>query len=219
MLSLVSAACGSPASAPSPTSTSHASTTAPSRPPSTVGLGTSSTTTTEVRSATPGGGTGRDGVPAFSHVFLVMMENLGYSLALATPGFASLASRYASASDYYAVGHPSLPNYLAITSGGTWGVESDCISCYVDKANIAAQLSRAKISWGAYLEDVPSPCYLAPYFGDVLRGQAQPVALLRRHSVEPGAVRPPSSLRPVGSPPRRSGREGATLRVGHAEPV
>ena len=113
-------------------------------------------------------------MPGFSHVFVVMMENLGYSLALATPGFASLASRYASASNYYAVGHPSLPNYLAITSGGTWGVESDCITCYVDKANIAAQLSKAKISWGAYLEDVPGPCYLAPYWGEYYAGKHNP---------------------------------------------
>ncbi len=91
------------------------------------------------------------------------MENLGYGPAMATPGFATLAGRYAEASDYWAIGHPSLPNYLALTSGSTWGVRSDCTTCYVSADNLGAQLSAARVSWGAYFEDVPSACYLAPY--------------------------------------------------------
>ena len=174
MLSLVTAACASPATAPGPTSTRQGNTTAPSETSRSVGSGTSSTTTTEAGGGTRRRGTGRAGVPAFSHVFVVLMENLGYSPALATPGFASLASRYASASDYYAVGHPSLPNYLAITSGGTWGVQSDCIDCYVDEPNLGTQLSTAKFSWGAYFEGVPSACYLAPYSSADYAGKHNP---------------------------------------------
>jgi phosphatidylinositol-3-phosphatase len=172
LLSLATAACASPAAARGTTSSRPVSTTT-FEPTSSSGPGTSSTTTTQA-GGTRGAGTGRAGVPAFSHVFVVMMENLGYSLALATPGFESLVSRYASASNYYAVGHPSLPNYLAITSGGTWGVKSDCIDCYVDKPNIGEQLSKAKISWGAYFEDVPTACYLAPYWGDYYAGKHNP---------------------------------------------
>lgn len=102
-------------------------------------------------------------MPRFSHVFVVMMENLGYVPAMATSGFASLAHRYARATNYWAIRHPSLPNYLALTSGNTWGVTSDCTTCYVSADNLGAQLSAAHLSWGAYLEDVPSACYLAPY--------------------------------------------------------
>jgi len=157
VLSLATAACASATTAPTTTSIRPASTTAPSE--------TSVTTTTEP---------GRAGVPAFSHIFVVLMENLGYAPALATPGFASLTSRYASASDYYAIGHPSLPNYLAITSGGTWGVQSDCITCYVNEPNLGAQLSAAGISWGGYFEGVPTPCYLAPYSSADYAGKHNP---------------------------------------------
>ncbi|MGH9019939.1 MAG: alkaline phosphatase family protein, partial [Acidimicrobiales bacterium] len=61
--------------------------------------------------------------------------------------------------------HPSLPNYLALVSGGTWGVTSDCVTCYLNRPNLGAQLSAAHVSWDAYVEGIPSPCFLAPYGG------------------------------------------------------
>lgn len=117
---------------------------------------------------------GRAGVPRFAHVFEVVMENLGYSMALGTAGFSALARHFASATDYWAVAHPSLPNYLALTSGGTWGITSDCTSCYVSRANLGSQLSAAHISWGAYLEGLPSTCYLGPYAGGGYAGKHDP---------------------------------------------
>ncbi|HEV2361548.1 MAG TPA: alkaline phosphatase family protein [Acidimicrobiales bacterium] len=103
-----------------------------------------------------------NGNPCFSHVFVVLLENLGYTSALTTPGFAELAHRYASATQYYGVSHPSLPNYIALTSGSTQGVTSVCTDCYVNAPNLGSQLSGAGISWGAYMEGIPSSCYL-PY--------------------------------------------------------
>ena len=108
---------------------------------------------------------GRAGVPAFSHVFVVVEENLGYAGTLATPGFAALAKRYALATQYYGVSHPSLPNYLAMTSGSTWGITSDCTDCYVRAPNLASQLGAAKVSFGAYMQGIPGPCFLAQYGG------------------------------------------------------
>jgi phospholipase C len=92
-----------------------------------------------------------------------MMENLGYGPAMSTAALASLAGRYASAANYWAVSHPSLPNYLALTSGSTWGITSDCTACYVSGPNLGEQLSTAGVSWGAFFEGVPSACYLDPY--------------------------------------------------------
>lgn len=103
-----------------------------------------------------------------------MMENLGYGPALATPGFASLARRYASATNYWAVSHPSLPNYLALTSGSTWGITSDCTGCYVTATNLGVQLSAADVSWGAYFEGVLSSCYLDPYSAADYAGKHNP---------------------------------------------
>lgn len=106
----------------------------------------------------PGSGASTSAVPG--HVFVVVMENLSYQDALATTGFAQLAHRYAYLSDYYAASHPSLPNYLALTAGTTFGITSDCLSCYVSSDNLGNQLSAAHFSWGAYMEGVSQACYL-----------------------------------------------------------
>src|SRR5690242_5445863 len=52
-------------------------------------------------------------------VFVIVMENRTYAEAMDEPYTASLASQFAVATSYYAVSHPSLPNYLALTSGST----------------------------------------------------------------------------------------------------
>lgn len=127
----------------------------------------------------PAGGTstpgqaamGREGVPAFSHVFVVMMENRNDQEALADPAISALARRYASASAWYSVAHPSLPNYLAVVSGSTWEVTSDCTSCQLAGPNLATELATAGISWGAYLESVPGTCFLGPQSPDALYAQ------------------------------------------------
>ncbi|MHB8330364.1 MAG: alkaline phosphatase family protein [Acidimicrobiales bacterium] len=142
-LAVSSAACGATTTTGSPASGStHRKTPAASSAP---------TTSPPV---------GSEGVPAFSHVFVVVMENLGYRAALAVPSIAALALRAEYSTSWYAVGHPSLPNYLALVSGSTWGVQSDCTSCDQRGANLASQLSAAGISWGAYFEGMPGPCFL-----------------------------------------------------------
>jgi phospholipase C len=95
-------------------------------------------------------------------VFIIVMENLGYGPAIALPYVATLAARYAAATAYDSVAHPSLPNYLALTSGETW-VHSDCFFCYQNAPNIGAQLSAAGIPWGAYMQGLPADCSLGPF--------------------------------------------------------
>ena len=60
-------------------------------------------------------------VPSRPHVLLVMLENKGYAATLgscsADPYLCSLAAQYMSATAWEGIGHPSLPNYLAIKSG------------------------------------------------------------------------------------------------------
>jgi len=125
--------------------------------------GRAPTSSTSTSAAT---GTGREGIPAFSHLFVVVMENEERQGALATPQVATLARRYASAGDWYAVAHPSLPNYLAMVSGSTWGVTSDCSACDQPGPDLGAQLSAAGITWGAYMEGLPRPCFLGAQSAD-----------------------------------------------------
>lgn len=77
----------------------------------------------------------------------------------AAPYTNALARRFGLATHSYAVSHPSLPNYLALTSGSTGGLESDCTDCRVAARNIVDQLEGAGISWRAYLEDQPQTCF------------------------------------------------------------
>lgn len=97
-----------------------------------------------------------------SSIVVILMENkedtdvIGNSSA---PYESQLARRYGLATNSFAITHPSLPNYLALTSGSTHGISSDCTSCSVNAPNLGEQLSAAGISWDAYLEDVPGPCY------------------------------------------------------------
>jgi hypothetical protein len=74
------------------------------------------------------------------------------------PYLTSLAHHYAWATRSYGVRHPSLPNYLALVSGSTQHITSDCTACRADAPNLAGQLEHAHRTWGAYLEGLPRPC-------------------------------------------------------------
>jgi hypothetical protein len=91
-----------------------------------------------------------------------VLENREYEEALGNPEapyLTHLAERGAVATDYFGVGHPSLPNYLALLGGSTFGIDENCTECVVSGPNLATQLSRAGISWRAYLESMPEPCF------------------------------------------------------------
>ena len=104
-----------------------------------------------------------------SHIVVIVMENKEYSDVLgnaAAPYLNGLARRYGVATQSFAISHPSLPNYLALTSGSTHGITSDCTSCSVRAPNIVDQLTNAGISWKAYLEGYPAPCFTGASAGD-----------------------------------------------------
>lgn len=70
------------------------------------------------------------GVPHLDHVFLIMMENHGYQQVVNNPNGPYLNGLIANhqvnlATNYFAVGHPSLTNYLEVVGGSNFGVRSD----------------------------------------------------------------------------------------------
>src|SRR3954454_8347317 len=74
-----------------------------------------------------------------SHVVTIVMENKEYGKIVGARDAAyvnRLARRYGLATSSYGVRHPSLPDYLALTSGSTHGVDSDCTSCHVSARNV-----------------------------------------------------------------------------------
>ncbi len=97
-----------------------------------------------------------------SHIVVIVMENKESSDVLGNakaPYLNALVRRYGVATQSFAIGHPSLPNYLALTSGSTHGITTDCTSCSVHAPNIVDQLTSAGISWKAYLEGYPARCF------------------------------------------------------------
>jgi phosphatidylinositol-3-phosphatase len=60
------------------------------------------------------------------------------------------------------VSHPSLPNYLALTSGSTWGITDDGFHP-LPAGGLGAQLTAAGIDWRAYMEGMSNGCYHSPY--------------------------------------------------------
>jgi acid phosphatase len=100
--------------------------------------------------------------PAAKHVFVIVLENTSYQDAMRQPYIASLARQYALATNYNAVALPSLPNYLAMTSGSTWGIRDDDYH-QLPVGGIGSQLTRAGITWKAYMEGFTGDCFDSPY--------------------------------------------------------
>ncbi|MFN8477844.1 MAG: hypothetical protein U0074_08525 [Kouleothrix sp.] len=63
------------------------------------------------------------------------------------------------AEQYYGVA-TNLPNHLALIGGDTFGIASDCTSCFVNKPNLVDQLEANGKSWKAYMESMPNPCFV-----------------------------------------------------------
>jgi phosphatidylinositol-3-phosphatase len=104
-------------------------------------------------------------VPHLQRVVIIVMENKGCDEVIGSsdaPFLNRLASRYSFASNFYALQRPSLPNYLGLTSGTTFGLTENCTHCSFRSRNIVDQLERARISWKAYIESLPSPCFRGP---------------------------------------------------------
>ena len=68
------------------------------------------------------------GIPRLDHVFVIMMENHSYSQILNNPN-APYINQFANvgntATNYFAIAHPSLTNYLEVVGGSNFGVQSD----------------------------------------------------------------------------------------------
>jgi phospholipase C len=76
------------------------------------------------------------------------------------PYYNKLAQENTLLTQYFAVTHPSLPNYLALIGGDTFGVTSDCEHCYVNAQSLPDLIEASGRTWKTYQEDMPEPCFL-----------------------------------------------------------
>ena len=130
-----------------------------------VGCGSKAgTSTTSIAKRNSPCGRVHPGSASYSHVIWIWMENQSYNTAIdprSAPFLASLGRQCGLATNYHSITHPSLPNYIAATSGvsrhALTRFATDCSpspSCSTSAESIFAQTP----SWRAYEESMPRPC-------------------------------------------------------------
>lgn len=104
--------------------------------------------------------------PQYSHVFLILDENLSYSQVIGSPDapeINALAADYGLATHYTGVGDPSEPNYVGMLGGSTFGISDDNPYFWpghtVNQPNLMSQLEAAGMTWKAYLQGIPYAGY------------------------------------------------------------
>ena len=151
--------------------------------------------------------------PTSSHVITIVMENKEYGehhrrrrRALRQPARGAATGWPPNS---YGVRHPSLPDYLALTSGSTHGIDSDCTDCHVDARNVVDQLEAAHLTWKAYMEDMPKPCFRGAGAGGYAK-KHNPFAYYDDVAGDPRRCRRIVPLRPARRGP--AARPAADLR-------
>jgi hypothetical protein len=130
------------------------------------GGSTTSTTSATVSTSVDGSPSSTEqllGAGQIKHVIIIVMENEEYGAVIGNPSAPyenQLASQYALAGNYFAVSHPSLPNYFALVAGDTFGVTSDCApaQCALSDKTITTLLDAGGLSWKEYAESMTSNC-------------------------------------------------------------
>src|SRR5438093_9985331 len=89
-------------------------------------------------------------MPPFGRVAIVMMENKEYGQIIGNakaPYLNALARSGALATNFHGTTHPSLPNYLALIGGSTFGITENCTDCHLAEPSLVDQLESAGITW------------------------------------------------------------------------
>jgi hypothetical protein len=104
----------------------------------------------------------------WEHVVWIWLENHSYGEVLGPRGTGPARMPYlnkvarscGTANGYYALVHPSLPNYLGAVSGETQEVTANCApaDCNFDAATIFAQVAATGRAWRTYAQSMPAPC-------------------------------------------------------------
>jgi acid phosphatase len=130
-------------------------------------------------SATPG-----SGVPNFAHIYVIILENKEYGRIVgssAAPYMNQLISRYGQATNLYAETHPSEPNYIALTSGGLQGTNSD--GTYdLSATSLFDQVEASGRTWHVYAQGYPGGCFRSFQANPVQDGPGAAGDYVRKHN-------------------------------------
>jgi acid phosphatase len=105
-------------------------------------------------------------VPNFEHIIVIVFENKEFERVIGNedmPIFNRFARDYTLLTRHYAVRHPSLPNYLAMIGGDTFGVDRNCEDCFINAPRLPDLIETSGRTWKTYQEDMPKPCYIGSH--------------------------------------------------------
>ncbi|KAF8557382.1 hypothetical protein OG21DRAFT_1520464 [Imleria badia] len=96
----------------------------------------------------------------FDRFIQIWLENTDFSQARTTPVFQNLSAQGILLTSYYAVTHPSEPNYIASVGGDFFGLATDDLTYIPNNMSTIVDLLDAKsISWSSYQENMPTDGY------------------------------------------------------------
>jgi phospholipase C len=115
----------------------------------------------------------------YRHVIWIWMENHSYDAIIGSdqaPRTNQLAAACGLATNFHNITHPSLPNYIAATSGDTQGISDDCqpSECSRGVQSLFGQIQQAGMTWAAYNESMPNACDLETGSGSHPAGDYAP---------------------------------------------
>jgi hypothetical protein len=99
-------------------------------------------------------------VGQLDHVFLIYMENKGVGNIVGSPNapyINSLINTEDYDSNYFALGHPSDPNYFRIMGGSDLGIDYNPTGNVIDAPSLMQEMDQAGISWAGYGQGMPAP--------------------------------------------------------------
>jgi phospholipase C len=103
----------------------------------------------------------------WQHVIWIWFENKPSTAVIGSssaPYLNQLTRSCELATDYHGVAHPSLPNYIAATSGSTHGIADDAAPDQhpIAGPSLFGQVGSSGGQWRSYQESMPSACALQP---------------------------------------------------------
>jgi len=116
---------------------------------------------------------------AFDRYIAIWLENIDYPKAHDDPNLKWLSTLGITLSNYFAVTHPSLPNYVAATGGDYYGLDNDKHNTL--PANISSVvdiLEDKNITWGEYQESMP----YTGFAGDYPNPESKANMYVRKHN-------------------------------------
>lgn len=100
-------------------------------------------------------------IPNFEHIVFIIFENKEYENVIGNPDapiMNRLANENALLTQFHAITHPSLQNYVALIGGDTYGYTENCKNCPVTATNLADLIELNGQNWKTYQEGMPDDC-------------------------------------------------------------